>query len=361
MAHDFNNLLTAILGSAELIGADVPPEASMRQDIEAIRKAAERGRDLIRKLLGFTRQEPLSLRRVHLRDHLREFVDVLRRVVRESVEMDVVFGEDEPAVLVDPGALEQVLLNLITNARDAVTAGGRITIQTGRSVMDQDFCAGHGWGTPGEYGTLIVSDTGVGMPPEVRRRVFEPFFTTKPVGAGTGLGMSLVYGLVRQQNGHVQVYSEVGRGTVVRVYLPATVEPEPRTIVAPSTPAPRASNESILLVEDEEWVRKVAQKVLLRHGYRVVLASDGAEALEIVRKSEAFDLIVSDVVMPNMGGPQLQVELQREGRNPKILFTSGYTDRDIAHAASLPPDAPFLSKPWTIDEFLSRVREVLNA
>jgi PAS domain S-box-containing protein len=359
LAHDFNNLLTTILTMCQMLQSELPPDATVQADLEAIRGAAEHGSELTRKLLAFSRHQQLQMRSVAVEPLVREFLRMARRVVPEDVEVHLALETDGAAVVADPAALEQILMNLVTNARDAMPAGGHMRIEVGRATLDEEDCHAYGQGAPGDYVVISVHDDGAGMDLETLRRMFEPFFTTKPVGKGTGLGMPIVYGLVKEHNGFVRAYSEVGRGTTVRVYLPAAAAtaPHPR----PASAEARGGSETILLVEDDEALRRSGTRVLTRYGYTVVTAGDGREALAIVRSAtEPFDLIVSDVVMPHAGGPELLHALREAGIAAKVLFTSGYPVRDVHDRTPLEPGVPFLAKPWTIQELVRRVREVLD-
>jgi len=359
LAHDFNNLLTTILTMCQMLQSELPPDSTVQADLEAIRGAAEHGSALTRKLLAFSRHQRLQMRSVAVEPLVRDFLRMARRVVPEDVEVDLALEAEGTAVVADPAALEQILMNLVTNARDAMLAGGRMRIEVGRATLGEEDCRDYGQGTPGDYVVIAVHDNGAGMDPETQRRMFEPFFTTKPVGKGTGLGMPIVYGLVKEHNGFVRAYSEVGRGTTVRVYLPASVAsaPHPR----PASAEARGGSETILLVEDDEALRRSGTRVLTRYGYTVITANDGREALEIVRSAaEPPDLIVSDVVMPHAGGPELLRALREAGIAAKVLFTSGYPVRDVHERTPLEPGVPFLAKPWTIQELVQRVREVLD-
>ena len=359
LAHDFNNLLTTILTMCQMLQSDLPSDATVQGDLDAIRGAAQRGSELTRKLLAFSRHQRLQLQAVAVEPLVSEFVKMARRVVPEDVEVELAVTAPGAVVAADPAALEQVLMNLVTNARDAMPTGGRMRIEVGSAVLDEADCRSHGHGTPGAYVVLSVSDNGGGMDPETQRRMFEPFFTTKPVGQGTGLGMPIVYGLVKEHNGFVRTYSELGEGTTVRVYLPAA-EASAVPAPAPGTEV-RGGSETILLVEDDEALRRSGTRVLTRYGYTVVTAADGREALELVRSAaKAPDLIVSDVVMPRSSGPELLRALREAGVPSKVLFTSGYPARDVHERTPLEPGVPFLAKPWTIHELVRRVREVLD-
>ena len=361
VAHDFNNLLTAVLTSCELLGDELPADSPHAEDLHTICSAAQHGAELTRKLLAFSRRQPLEVRKVSLAVVANDFLAVARRVVPEDLDVAVRIDVPETTVNADPGAIEQILMNLVTNARDATPAGGRIVIEVGRRALDEEYRRTYGWGRPGDYVTLTVSDTGCGMDAATQRRIFEPFFTTKPVGQGTGLGMSMVYGLVKEHDGFVHVYSEVGHGTTVRVYFPV-VTGEGAPPARPAAPDIRGGSETILLVEDDVSVRRAATRVLEKYGYSVLSATDGYEALDILDKREALpDLVVSDVVMPRISGPHLLSKLRETGQAPKMLFTSGYTARDVVERAQLEPGQPFLTKPWTVTDLLRKVREVLNA
>ncbi len=360
LAHDFNNLLTTILTMCQMLKSELPADATVQADLDAIRGAAEHGSELTRKLLAFSRHQRLQLRPVALEPLVREFVRMARRIVPEDVEVELEVDPDAPAVAGDPAALEQILMNLVTNARDAMPGGGRLRIEVGSASLGEEDCRVFGLGTPGRYVVLSVHDNGEGMDGETQRRMFEPFFTTKPVGKGTGLGMPIVYGLVKEHHGFVRAYSEVGAGTTVRVYLPAAAQGAAPAL-EPGAET-RGGTETILLVEDDEALRRSGTRVLRRYGYTVVTARDGREALDLVRSAAAPpDLIVSDVVMPHTGGPELLRALREAGVAAKVLFTSGYPARDVHDRTPLEPDVPFLAKPWTIQELVRRVREVLDA
>ena len=360
VAHDFNNLLTAVLAGSNLLEAGLPPDSPLRDDVESIGSAARRGAELAQKLLAFSRRQTLDRRPLSLGTTTTNFVRLARRVVPENVEIVLKATPDGETVRADAGAIDQILMNLVTNARDAMPGGGRLVIEVGRAALDAEHLRVHGWGTPGSYVTLTVSDTGRGMDAETRRRIFEPFFTTKPVGQGTGLGMSMVYGLVKQHEGFLEVTSEVGRGTTVRLYFPAHVGPgEPST--PPAAFPVRGGPETVLVVEDDEAVRRAATRALNKYGYHVLTASDGWQALEVLEACAAPpDLIISDVIMPRVSGPQLLSRLREAGPVPKMLFTSGYTGREALDHAELEPGMPLLTKPWSVPELLRAVRDVLD-
>lgn len=360
MAHDFNNLLTTILTTADLIGGELIGDSTIQSDLETIKVASRRGSDLIRKLLAFARRQRLDLQPVVLDALLQEVSVVLRRLLPQDIEIRLEVDEAGSAARADPVAVEQILVNLATNARDAMPGGGTLTIGVGREDLTAAACETQGWGVPGRYAVLSVTDTGIGMDPETQSHLFEPFFTTKAVDAGTGLGLAMVYGLVKQHDGFVDVRSTPGSGTTARVLLPEADAAATRRTPEGGTAQLRGT-ETILLAEDEDSLRRAAARVLEKHGYRVLEAANGAEALALYGEHEfEIALIVADVVMPTLGGPQLLRELRQAGKTVKVLFTSGYTARDVQETKALDPGLPFLAKPWTISEFLRRVREVLD-
>ncbi len=363
IAHDFNNILTVIMSNTELATKSLPEEAEeARADLEEARAAGERGSAMIRKLLGFSRTEKLSFQPVDLGRLVTNTTRVLQRVLPESIEIQISVAESIGAVRADPGALEQILLNLATNARDAMPDGGTLHVECRRERLDAGYHATHPWVIPGEYGCIVVSDTGVGMDEETQRRVFEPFYTTKPAGEGTGLGMAMIYGLVKQQSGFVHVYSELGEGTEVKLYFPAmdveavteTQQPSYQTCLPVGT-------ETILVVEDEVAIRRATKRALERQGYSVMTAADGEEALETMDASGSeIDLIVTDLIMPRLGGHQLYDALTQQGRQVKFLFTSGYSTQDLTESSSFASSVPFLHKPWNVTNLVQCVRDTLD-
>ncbi len=361
IAHDFNNLLTVILANADMIAKALPAEATeLRSDVGDLQAAARRGAAMVRKLLAFSRREELHIRAVELPRLIADLSGVLRRLVPEDIRLETSAPEGTRSVLVDPGTVEQILLNLVTNARDAMPAGGTLKISIADAVIDEVHLSSHGWGEPGAYVRLSVGDTGTGMDEETLAHVFEPFFTTKPPGIGTGLGLAMVYGLVKQQRGFIDIRSRPGQGTTVDIYLPEAVRPEPLGPKGIPAELPRGS-ETILLVEDEEGIRRSASRILSRFGYQVLLAADGEEALALYRRRRAeIHLVISDVVMPRLGGTGLYQELQRDAHPPKFIFTSGYTAREVGDRAALERAGPLLQKPWNVDDLLRRVRQALD-
>ncbi len=361
IAHDFNNLLTVILANAEMMARNLPVEAAdLRADLEELRGAAQRGASMVKKLLAFSRREELRFSAVNLANLASDLTGMLRRLLPENIELRLLGTDCEACVMADRGAIEQILVNLVTNARDAMPEGGVLSIEVADTWLDEQFQSSHGWGEPGPYVVLSVSDTGIGMDEKVRERAFEPFFTTKPPGVGTGLGLAVTYGLVKHHRGFIEILSQVGAGTTVRIYLPR--------IAGEATGGPEVSlgsevggRETILLVEDDPAVRRAAVRALEKQGYTVIVASDGAEALDLFeRYADRVDLVLSDVVMPRMGGRSLYEALKKNDRVPCFMFTSGYTSDEVKERGSLPLEVPFLQKPWTVTDLVRTVREVLD-
>ncbi|MFQ5705367.1 MAG: PAS domain S-box protein [Gemmatimonadales bacterium] len=362
IAHDFNNILTVILASARLLRAQAPPaNAEMQVDLDELESAARRGSALVRRLLSFSRRAMLSLEPLDLGALTGDLLQTLRRLLPETIDIRVITADGLPNISADAGAVEQILLNLATNARDAMPLGGVLRVETSVVQLDEEHRERLGWGDPGEYVGLSVSDTGVGMSEEVTRKIFEPFFTTKAQGQGTGLGMSTVYGLMKQHNGFVDVSSEVGRGTTVTVYFPrATEDVSSEKRVSDLTEAPRGS-ETILFVEDEAPIRRAGKKVLELYGYTVLQAADGEEALRVLKgKKSAISLVISDVVMPKMSGPDLFEAVRHDLGTLKFILMSGYTAVDVHASIVSGTSLPLLQKPWTPNELLMRVRETLD-
>ena len=363
IAHDFNNLLTIILSNVELVKSDLPPGEEGAPDLAEIEAAARKGAAMVRKLLAFSRTGQLELGPIGLARLVGDLSEMLRRLLPESIHVRMTEAPDAPPVLADPGAVEQILLNLATNARDAMPHGGSLDIVVEPRVLDDDFRDAMGDGRAGVYASLAVTDTGSGMDQAVVEHLFEPFFTTKPPGVGTGLGMAMVYGLVRQHGGLVEVDTAPGRGTTVRIYFPAATRAE-EAPARPRVSPPRGvgGSETILLVEDEVGIRRVAQRALERAGYRVLAAQDGVEALDVVRAyAGQIRLVVSDVVMPRCGGPELREAVLAAGHSMPFLFMSGYAARDASAAEKLDADLPVLHKPWSVADLLGRVRQMLDA
>jgi len=363
IAHDFNNLLTVVLANADMLAGALPEaRPDLRADLDDLRAAGQRGAQLVRKLLAFSREERLELRALDLGQVVLDTGKVLRRVLPEHIDMRV-DAAPGATVRADAGAVEQIVFNLATNARDAMPRGGRLSV-TLAPVSVGPGGAGDAPSNvaPGDYVCLSVSDTGHGMDERTRARIFEPFFTTKPKESGTGLGMAMVYGLVRQHGGGVDVESSPCAGTTVRVYFPAWREAGADGEQAPALAPLRGGTETILLAEDEEPIRRATRRALERWGYRVLVAGDGHEALALLAAhADEVSLVISDMMMPKLGGRGIYDALRGRGSTLPILFISGYSDEVWADADGLPAGAHFLGKPWTIAELVVRVREALDA
>jgi two-component system cell cycle sensor histidine kinase/response regulator CckA len=362
VAHDFNNLLTAIMGYTQLIQLGLDPASQTRRDSEEILKAAERAASLTRQLLAFSRQQVLELRVLDLNAIVADMDKMLRRMIGEDMDLLTAPAADLGPVKADPGQIEQVLMNLVVNARDAMPHGGKLTIETANVELDEGYARARVDLKPGPYVMLAVSDTGCGMSAEVVARIFEPFFTTKALGHGTGLGLSTVHGIVKQSHGHIEVYSEVGQGTTFKIYLPRLeagaelLARRERGVVEQM-----GGTECVLLVEDEEIIRRVLAQSLERHGYRVLEAADGSEAIALCeRPNQPIDLLVTDVVMPLMSGPELVQRVLSKRSDLRVLFISGYTDRALIHHGLRAPGTAFLQKPFTPDTLMQKMRALLD-
>jgi two-component system cell cycle sensor histidine kinase/response regulator CckA len=361
VAHDFNNLLSVILGYASMILESLSPGDPLRADVDELLVAGHRATDLTRQLLAFSRNQVLEPRVVDLKQELASLQKLLRRLLSEDIELSVMTPESAGKVFVDVGQFEQVVMNLVVNARDAMPRGGNLTIEAANIELDSAYAADHAGVTPGPYVMLAVTDTGVGMTAEIQSRIFDPFFTTKESGKGTGLGLATVFGIVKQSGGHICVYSEPGHGTTFKIYLPRTDRPTEPLAPTANVPVSVRGSETILLVEDEDQLRSLTKTILARHGYGVLEAHNGDEALTICRTHTAkIDLIVTDVIMPRMTGPELRQQLSGIRPETKVLFMSGYPDNSIVHHGVLERGIMFLAKPVTPDALLRKVREVLN-
>lgn len=361
VAHDFNNMLTAVKSYSELVLADMSPDSQQGADMREIIKAADRATALTRQLLAFSRQQVLRPSIVDLNATIDGLCKMLQRVIGGNIELACVLGPDLWTVTADPTELERVIVNLALNSRDAMPDGGRLTIATSNLRIDEEYANTHADAAPGHYAMIAVTDTGSGMSREVREKLFEPFFTTKGKGEGTGLGLSTVYGIVKQFGGFVWVYSEPGRGTTFKVYLPRADQAPVRF-----TPTPRRNrrvgSETILLVEDNAEVRQVATRILRRNGYRVLEAVNGADALRVYESEPAsVDLVVTDIVMPEMGGAELAERIREVQPDARFLFTSGYTEDAVMRQSFLTAGEAFIEKPFTPASLAQKARETLDS
>jgi PAS domain S-box-containing protein len=363
LAHDFNNILTIIITNAALLAQEISPECTdLRVELDELQRAAVRGVELVRKLMAFSRRRAVEMKPVDLGQVIADASRDLGRLLPASVQVAVqVESGAQLTISADVGAVEQILFNLATNARDAMPEGGTLRLGVYRAWLDEEHRRTRGWGHTGEYIVLTVSDTGCGMSTSVRARAFEPFFTTKEVGKGTGLGMAMVYGLVTQHKGYADILSEEGRGTTVRLYFPALPVWVQQSTRGAEAQAPVGGNERILVVDDEAGVRRSAVRVLSRFGYVVEEAIDGEGALNAVGQAATpFDLVISDMVMPRMGGMALYRELRNRNSEARVLLMSGHTAEDLDALDESNEGVRFLHKPWSITDLLKRVREVLD-
>ncbi|GHG77445.1 response regulator [Comamonas sp. JC664] len=361
VAHDFNNLLQVIGGNLQLLLRDVGDNTQAQRRLTTAIGAVERGARLSSQLLAFARRQPLNPTVINLGRLVRGMDDLLRRALGEDVELETIIGGGLWNTFVDPNQLENVILNLAINARDAMDGQGKLTVEAGNAMLDDHYSQMHPDVAAGQYVLLAISDTGCGMSSEVMERAFEPFFTTKPEGRGTGLGLSMVYGFVKQTGGHVKIYSEVGHGTTIKIYLPRSLQAEmPRAEVI--TEPVEGGSETLLVVEDDAEVRATAVEMLTELGYRVLKASDGQSALAVIQSGIPIDLLFTDVVMP---GPVRSPELARQAKalspDLEVLFTSGYTENAIVHGGRLDPGVQLLSKPYRREDLARKIRQLLAA
>jgi PAS domain S-box-containing protein len=363
IAHDFNNLLTAILGYCDLALEGIPADSTASEDVAEVRRAAQRAAELTHQLLAFSRRQVLKPRVFSLAVALEQTEKILRRLISENIALEISVCEQQPLVCADPTQVEQVILNLAVNARDAMPRGGRLRLSAGSVTFETSHTTAGMTLPAGTYAMLAVSDTGTGIAPEIRDRLFEPFFTTKPRGQGTGLGLATVYGIMQQSGGGIEVASVPGNGTTFILYFPLAAAETPSE---PATVSRRDANPrgegTILLAEDDEAVRAIARETLERAGYRVLSAADGSAALSLASAHDGtIDLLLTDVIMPGMNGRELAATLSRRRPGIRVLFASGYTDNVLEGQDALAPGVTLLDKPFTPADLAAKVREMLAA
>jgi two-component system, cell cycle sensor histidine kinase and response regulator CckA len=361
IAHDFNNLLTAIIGNAQLGLANMADDDPVKDRLMEIEKAGKRAGELTRQLLVFSRRQRIERRLININDTIGDFLKMLHRIIGEDVEVRFLTDAGLPMVLIDPGQIEQVIMNLAVNARDAMSGGGQLIIEIHTVTLDDSYCHEHAFIIPGQYVQIVFSDTGSGMDAETQQRIFEPFFTTKDVGKGTGLGLATVYGIIKQHDGFIQVYSEVGHGTTFKIYLPISHDTVEEILPEVQTKAVGGS-ETILVVEDELGLRRLAKQILSELGYTVLTAEDGEQAMEIYKASkDQIDLMLVDIIMPKMGGREVYEQLQKMGSKTPIIFMTGYSTEMFQSNFIENKGAALIQKPYSVISLGQKVREVLNA
>ena len=361
VAHDFNNILTAIVGYADLLATEFDPTDRRLEDLEEIRKSARRAAALTRQLLAFSRKQVLEPRVLDINEVVQNMDKMLRSLISESIRLETHYAPNLSSVRADPNQIEQVIMNLAINARDAMPEGGTLTIETGNATLDEDYALRHLSVMPGAYVMLAVSDTGCGMDEDTKARIFEPFFTTKEKGKGTGLGLSTVYGIVKQHGGNIWLYSEPGKGSTFKVYLPA-VQEQPE-VVRKSAPhaVPKSGGETVLVVEDDDQLRRLAHRALAAQGYDVLEADRGSTAIDIARRHPGkIDLLLTDVVMPDTNGRKLADHLRASRPGLRVLFMSGYPDGAMGHNGMLEKGVAYVAKPFTTEAISRKVREILD-
>ncbi len=361
IAHDFNNILTAIIGYGSLMKMKMVDDDPLRRYLLQILDSAQRAANLTQGLLAFSRKQVISPKSVHVNKIIEKVEKLLRRLIGEDVEMKVILADDHLTVLADSGQLEQVLVNLATNARDAMSEGGSLTIRTGKAILDHEFVKVHGYGKPGQYALISVTDTGAGMDGKTKERIFEPFFTTKEVGKGTGLGLSIVYGIVKQHKGYITCSSEPGKGTAFRIYLPATGDEVSRTETDKVLLPASGGTETVLIAEDDAVVRALVKETLEQSGYTVIEAADGEDAVGVFARSrDRVRLLILDVIMPKKNGKEVYEEIRKDRPDIKVIFSSGYTADILYKKRFIEEGFSFISKPVSPADLLRLVRETLD-
>ncbi len=369
VAHDFNNLLTAILGNTQLALLKIFAEDPVHKHLKEIEEAGKRATVLTRQLLAFSRQQRLERRNANLNETIGEIFQLLKRIIGEDVEVLTKYADNLSMVQIDPAQIEQVIMNLAVNARDAMPGGGQLTLETGNIELDESYSRRYPYVQPGKYVQITVSDTGSGMDEATQEHIFEPFFTTKEIGKGTGLGLSMAYGIIKQHNGNINVYSEVGHGTIFKIFLPAVEEIHEQGEKNVVKPILAGGKETILIAEDEEILQNLAVDILEGLGYTVLIAKNGKEAVEIYKKNrEKIDLLLFDVVMPVLGGADAFEQISATGeQNPPVIFMTGYSSEMVENRLVKQNQfvetvaATVIQKPYTIDGLGRKVREILDS
>lgn len=361
IAHDFNNLLTPIIGSSELAMMQMDSSHPLYEMLEEIHETAIRAGDLTRQLLAFSRKQVLDIRTVNLNSLIKNFEKILQRTIREDIKIEIEYDSTIDSIRADISQIEQILMNLFVNAQSAMPGGGTIKVETSQLELNSDFLYSHSEVHQGDYVKMTISDTGTGMDEITVKRIFEPFFTTKAAGEGTGLGLSTVYGIVKQHGGEIVVQSEPGNGTVFNIYLPVFKDKTDATSAAPDDRNYLRGSGTILVAEDQNQVREITSRILKTFGYSVLVASSGVDALEIIKDNEAhIDLLLTDVIMPNMNGRELCELASQYIPNLKVLYMSGYTQDVISHHGVLDEEIDFIKKPIQVEELLNKIKDILN-
>ena len=361
VAHDFNNMLGVILGFTEMAMDKVEETHPVYDDLQEVMEAGKRSAEITRQLLAFARKQTIMPKVLNLNETVETMLSMLRRLIGENIDLSWISEDGLWPVKMDPSQLDQILANLCVNAKDAIKGVGKLTIETGKATFDEEYCASHLEFVPGDYVMLAVSDDGCGMDTETKGHLFEPFFTTKKIGEGTGLGLATVYGIVRQNNGFINVYSEPGQGTTFRIYLPRHIgETEVKEQIAEQAPLPSGKGKTVLIVEDEVALLKMGQNMLESLEYNVLAAANPKEALQLAKEYEGkIDLLVTDVIMPGMNGRDLAQQIQQQYPGIRILFMSGYTANVIAHHGVLDDNIFFIQKPFSIQELAAKANAAL--
>lgn len=361
VAHDYNNMLSVILGYAEMAMEQVDPAGPLHADLKEVYKAGKRSKDITRQLLAFARKQVINPQVIDLNETIEEMLKMLRRLIGENIDFVFQPGARLWPVHMDPMQIDQVLANLCVNAQDAIAGMGKITIETKNIAIDENYCADHARVVPGDFVMMAVSDTGCGMDGETLENIFEPFFTTKEVGKGTGMGLATVYGIVKQNNGFIDVYSEPGKGTTFRIYLPRHEGEAEGTVLETAAEIIPGRGETVLLVEDEAGIIRMGKMMLERLGYHVIAAETPADALRLASEhAGAIHLLLTDVVMPEMNGRDLADQIKNLCPDIRVLYMSGYTANTIAHYGMVDHGVNFIGKPFSQKDLAAKIRAVLD-